>query len=71
MSSSAAPHFYALKLLRTILRDLLDLGEIEAVVREEPAIAYKLLRYLNSPSSATQSPRAFPFRRLPRLRLSG
>lgn len=41
--------FNALKLLRAVLKDPLDLAEIEAIVRDEPAIAYKLLRYLNSP----------------------
>jgi len=39
----------ALKLLRAILKDPLDLAEIESVVRDEPALTYKLLRYLNSP----------------------
>jgi c-di-GMP-related signal transduction protein len=39
----------SLRLLRAILKDQLDLPQIEAIVREEPALAYKLLRYLNSP----------------------
>jgi len=45
----AGTRLSALKLLRAILKDPLDLHEIEAVVREEPALTYKLLRYLNSP----------------------
>jgi hypothetical protein len=45
----AGTRLSALNLLRAILKDLLDLSEIESVVREEPALAYKLLRYLNSP----------------------
>jgi EAL and modified HD-GYP domain-containing signal transduction protein len=45
----AGTRLNALRLLRSILRDPLDLHEIEAVVREEPALTYKLLRYLNSP----------------------
>lgn len=39
----------ALRLLQAILKDPLDLPQIEAVVRDEPALTYKLLRYLNSP----------------------
>src|SRR5262249_18300139 len=39
----------ALRLLQAILKDPIDLAEIESIVRQEPAIAYKLLRYLNSP----------------------
>jgi EAL and modified HD-GYP domain-containing signal transduction protein len=39
----------ALRLLQAILKQPLDLAEIESVVRDEPAFTYKLLRYLNSP----------------------
>lgn len=39
----------ALRLLRSILKDPLDLAEIESIVRDDPALTYKLLRYLNSP----------------------
>ena len=39
----------ALRLLQAILKDPLDLVQIETVVRDEPALTYKLLRYLNSP----------------------
>lgn len=39
----------ALRLLRSILKNPLDLADIESIVREEPAFTYKLLRYLNSP----------------------
>jgi len=45
----AGTRLSALKLLRAILKDPLDLAEIESVVRDEPALTYKLLRYLNSP----------------------
>ena len=38
-----------MRLLRTILQDPLDLAQIESIVRDEPALTYKLLRYLNSP----------------------
>ena len=38
-----------MRLLQAILKDPLDLGQIESVVRDEPALTYKLLRYLNSP----------------------
>jgi EAL and modified HD-GYP domain-containing signal transduction protein len=37
----------AMLLLRAILNDPLDPGQIEAVVRDEPALSYKQLRYLN------------------------
>ena len=40
----------ALNLLRAILKDPLDLPGIESVVRDEPSLTYKLLRYLNSPA---------------------
>jgi EAL and modified HD-GYP domain-containing signal transduction protein len=40
----------ALRLLQAIVADPLDLARIEAVVRDEPALTYKLLRYLNSPA---------------------
>ena len=40
----------ALRLLQAILKDPLDLVQIETVVRDEPALTYKLLRYLNSPA---------------------
>jgi EAL and modified HD-GYP domain-containing signal transduction protein len=39
----------AMRLLQAIVGDPLDLGRIESVLREEPALTYKLLRYLNSP----------------------
>ena len=45
----AGTRLNALRLLQAILKDPLDLAEIESIVRQEPAIAYKLLRYLNSP----------------------
>jgi EAL and modified HD-GYP domain-containing signal transduction protein len=38
-----------MRLLQAVLKDPLDLAQIEAVVRDEPALTYKLLRYLNSP----------------------
>jgi c-di-GMP-related signal transduction protein len=40
----------ALRLLRAVVKDPLDLSEVESVVRGEPALTYKLLRYLNSPA---------------------
>jgi c-di-GMP-related signal transduction protein len=39
----------AMRLLQAILKDALDLAQIGDVVRDEPALTYKLLRYLNSP----------------------
>jgi c-di-GMP-related signal transduction protein len=39
----------ALRLLRAILLEPLDLARIEDILRDEPALTYKLLRYLNSP----------------------
>ena len=39
----------AMRLLQAILKDALDLAQIEVVVRDEPALTYKPLRYLNSP----------------------
>ncbi|HVO57356.1 MAG TPA: HDOD domain-containing protein [Dongiaceae bacterium] len=44
----------ALRLLQAVLRSPLDLGAIEEIVREEPALTYKLLRYLNSPAMERQ-----------------
>jgi c-di-GMP-related signal transduction protein len=38
-----------MRLLQAILKDALDLAQIGEVVRDEPALTYKLLRYLNSP----------------------
>jgi EAL and modified HD-GYP domain-containing signal transduction protein len=40
----------AMQLLQAILKDPLDLAQIESVVRDEPALTYRLLRYLNSPA---------------------
>jgi EAL and modified HD-GYP domain-containing signal transduction protein len=40
----------ALRLLHAVLADPLDLAAVEQIVRDEPAITYKLLRYLNSPA---------------------
>jgi c-di-GMP-related signal transduction protein len=45
----AGTRLSAMRLLRAILKDPLDLGQIENVVREEPALTYRLLRFLNSP----------------------
>ena len=45
----AGTRLSAIRLLQAILKDPLDLGQIENVVRDEPALTYKLLRYLNSP----------------------
>lgn len=38
-----------MRLLQAILKDALDMAQIGEVVRDEPALTYKLLRYLNSP----------------------
>jgi c-di-GMP-related signal transduction protein len=45
----AGTRLSAMRLLQAILKDPLDLGQIESVLRDEPALTYKLLRYLNSP----------------------
>jgi c-di-GMP-related signal transduction protein len=45
----AGTRLSALRLLEAVLRDPLPLSDIEHIVREEPALSYKLLRYLNSP----------------------
>jgi c-di-GMP-related signal transduction protein len=39
----------SLRLLQAILKSPLDQAQIEEILREEPALTYKLLRYLNSP----------------------
>ena len=39
----------AMRLPQAILKDALDLAQIGEVVRDEPALTYKVLRYLNSP----------------------
>jgi EAL and modified HD-GYP domain-containing signal transduction protein len=38
-----------LRLLQAISKSELDLGEIENLVKHEPSLCYRLLRYLNSP----------------------
>ena len=39
----------ALSLLSTVHRSPLDIPEVEAVLKRDPGLTYKLLRYLNSP----------------------
>jgi c-di-GMP-related signal transduction protein len=45
-----------LRLLRAISRPDVDFGEIEDLIRCEPALCYRLLRYLNSPLLGVASP---------------
>ena len=44
----------SLRLLQAILKTPLDQVEIEEILRGEPALTYKLLRYLNSPAMERQ-----------------
>jgi EAL and modified HD-GYP domain-containing signal transduction protein len=45
-----------LRLLRAISRTDVDFGEIEDLIRREPALCYRLLRYLNSPLLGVSGP---------------
>jgi c-di-GMP-related signal transduction protein len=45
-----------LRLLQAISKSDLDLGEIEDLIKHEPSLCYRLLRYLNSPLLETHSP---------------
>jgi c-di-GMP-related signal transduction protein len=45
-----------LRLLQVISSPELDLGEIEDLIKHEPSLCYRLLRYLNSPLLETHSP---------------
>jgi c-di-GMP-related signal transduction protein len=45
-----------LRLLQAISKSDLDLGEIEDLIKHEPSLCYRLLRYLNSPLLGTHSP---------------
>ena len=44
-----------LELLRLVQQRPLDLARVEAALKQEPALMYKLLRYLNSPLMGRQS----------------
>ncbi len=45
-----------LRLLQAISSPELNLGEIEDLIKHEPSLCYRLLRYLNSPLLETHSP---------------
>jgi c-di-GMP-related signal transduction protein len=45
-----------LRLLQAIAKSEVDLGEIEDLIKHEPSLCYRLLRYLNSPLLGTHSP---------------
>lgn len=44
-----------LRILKAINRSVIDLGEVEAILRQEPSLLYKLLRYMNSASFGLRS----------------
>lgn len=44
------------RLLQAISKSEVDLGEIENLIKHEPSLCYRLLRYLNSPLLGTHSP---------------
>jgi len=46
---------HCLELLRLVQQRPLDLGRVEASLKQEPALMYKLLRYLNSPLMGRQT----------------
>ena len=45
-----------MRLLQAISKADVDLGEIEDLIKHEPSLCYRLLRYLNSPLLETHSP---------------
>lgn len=51
----AATKMHCLELLRLVQRRPLDILKVEAVLKQEPALMYKLLRYLNSPLMGRQA----------------
>jgi c-di-GMP-related signal transduction protein len=44
-----------LRILKAINRPIIDLGEVEAILRQEPSLLYKLLRYMNSANFGLRS----------------
>lgn len=45
-----------LRLLSAVSKSEIDLGEVEGLIKHEPALCYRLLRYLNSPLLGLSSP---------------
>jgi EAL and modified HD-GYP domain-containing signal transduction protein len=44
-----------LRILKAINRPAIDMGEVEAILRQEPSLLYKLLRYMNSANFGLRS----------------
>jgi c-di-GMP-related signal transduction protein len=46
----------SLRLLSAVSKPEVDLAEVEGLIKHEPALCYRLLRYLNSPALGLSSP---------------
>jgi len=44
-----------LRLLQTVSETALDVGELDRLIKSEPAVCYRLLRYMNSPAFGLRS----------------
>ena len=51
-----ANHATHVRLLQSVAKPELDFNEIEELIKHEPALCYRLLRYLNSPLLGLASP---------------